>query len=441
METPKIHKSTTQNTSESDRNNRPSVTTDPSNQENNAGTNHESMKKRSRGNTIDNDTALLNRLRGNVPLDMMEATMKNMHSKAFQVDGYPMILPLESAAYLKSILGEGHSISEVDISNTGDSMVQQDVIEDKLLETHEEMSPQHLSALESFGLDGLERLMGAVLVSGKDRFRITCAEGYYRDIHIDPHAEPRSSQPSSSPTEEITTQYPGDLKITRIKDGFNNQKLVIGVRVANYLVTGGFYNDDYVLGPGRCSAFEVDHTTRIYFQKKRQNINFLENDILSLGQLRSHFGHSATFVTRRGALKGYGTLAEMPVTIFTLSLFDIPYSLVFRKLAIRAQRAVRAQQAQPGSTEEIVLHLKDIDKPKQDDETAAARLTQNLIDLFPKGQNTLVITGNNDAEAALTELANSFSNTISDRNKTSANRINRRNLPNPHLPKKHKHSH
>ncbi|KAF8978883.1 hypothetical protein BGZ46_006047 [Entomortierella lignicola] len=159
QKTPKIHKSTEQNTSEFDQSDTP-------NQENDTGAKCKSKKKRSRGDTIENDMALLNRLRGNVPLDMMETTLKNMHSKAYQVDGFPMVLPLETAAYLRSVVGKGYSISKIDTTNAGKA-VEQEFVEDKLLEAHEELSPQHLSALESHGLEGLEVPMGAVLTSGK----------------------------------------------------------------------------------------------------------------------------------------------------------------------------------------------------------------------------------------------------------------------------------
>lgn len=398
-------------------------------------------KKRSRGDTTYTPRDLLEKLRGNIPLDMLLSTLNNMNAMLFELDGFPIVLTLEAAVHLKSILGKDHSISEINTSNCSNAILQGDDLEgddlegndlegDELLEKYEELSPHHLSGLESYGDEGLESLMGAVLVSGNNRFRITCAETYCRDIDIDPHGEPSksSSKSSSSPTEEPTTQYPGELKITFINDNFDNEKLVIGVRAANYLTTGGFCNGEIFLGPGRCAtAFSVDHTTRIYFPKIRRGVDFSKGDILSLGQLRSHFGHIATYVPRRGALKGYGTLKEMPATIFTLSQMKVRYSRIFRRLAVRAQRE---------NVNEISLHMEDIEKPLEGDDTPAAIFTQKLIKLFPSGQQRIVITGNEKAEKALTALANSFSNTISDRNKTKASAINKKILPHPHLPKK-----
>ncbi|KAF9426345.1 hypothetical protein BGZ76_002807, partial [Entomortierella beljakovae] len=59
---------------------------------------------------------------------------------------------------------------------------------------------------------------------------------------------------SSAPTNEPSTQYRGVLKIARVDDIGSNIKLVIGVRAFNYLITAGFVNDNYRVGPGHCAT-------------------------------------------------------------------------------------------------------------------------------------------------------------------------------------------
>ncbi|KAF9084039.1 hypothetical protein BGX27_003931, partial [Mortierella sp. AM989] len=197
-----------------------------------------------------------NTLRGNVPADMLEPTMKNMNAKAYQVDAYPMLLPPETAEYLQSILPNGHNISELSPWNDNEISAQdKDTIDEKFLEKHEEYSENDLLELEANGLD---TLMGAVIITGPDKFRITCAEFYLRDVINDPHAESQIIFPSSVPTEEPSTQYSGELKVTHIPDNYRNQKFVIGVRTGNYHFISGFHNGIAILGPGRCSAFAAN---------------------------------------------------------------------------------------------------------------------------------------------------------------------------------------
>ncbi|KAF9415437.1 hypothetical protein BGZ76_004795, partial [Entomortierella beljakovae] len=339
-----------------------------------------------------------------------------MDSTAYNVDGHAMILQPNSVPFLKT---SGHSVSKINVSNTVEITRDKDILDDKFLAEYVEFSEADLMKLDTFTTSGLELLMGAVIITDKSRFRIICAEMYCRDPTVDPHAESLDIRPQSVPTEEPCTQYTGDLKVVRIHDNFKNWRLVIGVRSVNYLVTSGFKNNAAVVGPGRCASFEVNNRTRIFFARKRQNPDILASDVLGLAQLRSHFGSHTTYMTRRAALKGYSTLTDMPISIFSLSQYNVPFSRVFRSLA----------DISKAKTDKIKLKITDIEKPKPHEKSSSASLTRKLLSLFPSDVEELMVTGNGEVEIALTNLANSFSRTISDRNLTVARTINNRNFP------------
>lgn len=206
----------------------------------------------------------------------------------------------------------------------------------------------------------------------------------------------------------------------KIGDIGSNKKLVIGVRAYNYLVTAGFNNGNIRVGPGRCAeGLEVNDRTRLFVKSDRQDPNMLTGDILSFGQLRSKFGNPSTYLGRRSALVGYASVPVMPVTIFTLSQFGVPFSEIFRHLAASAK---------PGIEKNVTIRLDDITAPPEDDKSIPAKITRKIIQLFSPGIENLIITGNKEAEKALMDLANHFSGTISNKNLTIQHRIERRIL-------------
>jgi hypothetical protein len=252
-----------------------------------------------------------------------------------------------------------------------------------------------------------------MLTTGGHHLKILCVEVYSRDRLEDPHAESHSTVPSSIPTDGPTTRYKGELKVVHINGEFNNKKLVIGLRSCDYLVTSGLLNGKQLVGPGRCSEFPFNQVTRIYIKNERQDVTLLEGDILGLAQVRTHFGHVATYCTRRAALRGYGSVPLMPITVFTLSQFGVKHSRVFRELAIRSMTKKKSK---------VSLYLKDLDEPQTTNTTNAAKITRKLMDLLSQ-ERKLVITGNEQMGKLLSDLANAFSSAISDKNLTVARRI------------------
>ncbi|KAG0356220.1 hypothetical protein BGX24_006450 [Mortierella sp. AD032] len=86
---------------------------------------------------------------------------------------------------------------------------------------------------------------------------------------------------------------------------------------------------------------------------------------------------------------------------------------VFRELAVRSMTKKKSK---------ISLYLKDLDEPQTTNTTNAAKITRKLMDLLSQ-ERKLVITGNEQMEKLLSELANAFSSTISDKNLMVARRI------------------
>ncbi|KAF8939656.1 hypothetical protein BGZ58_009055 [Dissophora ornata] len=325
--------------------------------------------------------------------------MAAMPASAYEVSGHGLILPPSTLTFLQGILPRGYTLSKLNLSKAGSKLV----TKDDVLATFDDLSSLHLLALEAGGIVGLERIVGAILATGSHQFKVLCVEAYSRDRLEDPHAESHSAAPASIPTDGATTQYKGKLKIVHINGEFSNKKLVIGVRSHDYLVTSGLYNGKSLVGPGRCSEFPVNQATKIYLRKEKQDVALLEGDILGLAQVRTHFGHTATYSTRRAALRGYGSIPLMPITVFTLSQFEVKHSRVFRELAVRSMKKKKSK---------VCLYLKDLDEPQETNAAEVAKITRQLMSLLSEDRK-LVITGNPPAEKLLSELANAFSRRVS----------------------------
>ncbi|KAF9429515.1 hypothetical protein BGZ76_001219, partial [Entomortierella beljakovae] len=378
-----------------------------------------SVSKRLRGDTpifvnqASDEEDIMKNLRGEVPVKIFQSTLETMTAGAYKVyqngdndDGYGMILPYDSYMLLKSVLPQEYQISKMEVPTEPKKLPVEN-----LLDTHVDLSGDNLVALEAGGTTGLERIVGAIITTGPHRLEVLCAEVYNRDPEIDPHAESFDTSPSSIPTNGPGTQYNGRVKITKIPDSFKNMKLVLGVTDHNYLITSGLEKNNARVGPGRCAKFPVNHTTKIYVRKELKSATL--GKIYGLAQIRSKFGDIATYSARRGAMQGFASITLLPITVFTLSQYNVQFSRVFRKLADRASES---------RNNKIVLQLSDVEVPEQSDNTKVAIITRKLIDLFPANKK-LTITENNNAESILSELANQFSTVISNKNLTVAIKI------------------
>ncbi|KAF9577766.1 hypothetical protein BGW38_006806, partial [Lunasporangiospora selenospora] len=244
--------------------------------------------------------------------------------------------------------------------------------------SYEGLTDEVLRDLEVGGTVGLERLVGSILVSDSVTCQVLCAEVYNRDIITDPHAEPICGVTTSVPLTKPCTQYRGKLKVVKIPDGFGKQRLVIGVRSVNYLITSAQMEDQALVGPGHSSIFPVTGSTRIYFRKDREDPNMLKDQLLGLAQ----HGHSG--------------------------------SRVFRELALRTIK---------GGESTIRMFRSDIEAPEDKTHTQTAELLRKLISLVPDDSDWVEVQANHEVEKTLAALASGYASTISQKNKIIANRI------------------
>ncbi|KAG0320786.1 hypothetical protein BGZ99_004292 [Dissophora globulifera] len=152
----------------------------------------------------------------------------------------------------------------------------------------------------------------------------------------DPHAESIKTHHTSIPDDLSTSQYSKMLKIATIPDKFNNPHLVIGTSAGNYLVTSSEEEDHAYVGPGRCGQFKVSEHTRLLISQERQDQSFLDNTVFGLAQVRTGFGHPATYNARRAIMEAQNDSKTIPVTISTLHRWKVQEAKVFHQLYVRS---------------------------------------------------------------------------------------------------------
>ncbi|KAI1314347.1 hypothetical protein EDD11_002288 [Mortierella claussenii] len=350
---------------------------------------------------------ILNEVSGGLPLNLLEPFLSNLGAHPYRVtlkneESNFSILASESAATrLSSGLRPGCTLQKIRLS---DSHLVPSLSKD-FSQGYDKLSEDHLRPIEMGGVVGLERLVGAILKTGESWFEIHCLEVYGRDCMQDPHAEPPTICPSSVPNTAMTTQYCGRLKVTVLSDSYGNPRLVIGVRDFNYLVTAGNYKDTVIVGPSRCGAVFTNEKTQVYIKKERQDPHALSTSIFGLAQVRSKFGHPSSYTTRRAALCGYSALSQIPVTVFTLSLWGLEQASIFYRLW------QRSKEPGPGP----VLRIEDLDS-RNENNTRPGQLLRTLRELFAN-KDTLNVSSSTEAEECLSALASCFSKQLSDKNR------------------------
>ncbi|GJJ74522.1 hypothetical protein EMPS_06880 [Entomortierella parvispora] len=284
---------------------------------------------------------LLQEIRGDRPLDVVRSTVKAMRSSSYQIVAkhrkdfgtFGVTTPDLSESQLREVIQLGYLVQKISLSDNDPASQSSMAIS----ENHARPSEDDIKCLEGGGIYALERLVGAMIKTDASCLLIRCIEGYCRDPRKDPHAEPLTANPSSVPTNAKTTQYPGRLKMRHLSDGHGNPRLIIGVRSRNYLITAGEHDGRIKIGPSRCGRFPILERSELLISKARQEEGLLTEDVLGLAQVRSHFGHKATYTTRRAGLLGCSALSQMPVTIFTLSLRGVPNASIFYTMWLRSR--------------------------------------------------------------------------------------------------------
>ncbi|KAF9415304.1 hypothetical protein BGZ76_004823 [Entomortierella beljakovae] len=115
-----------------------------------------------------------------------------MHADAFHIVGYPFVSPVETVEHFRSLLPTTAAISKLNDPGTETKEKSDDVLDI----THCEVDRgDNLKIIEQGGFTGLDRLLGAILISESERFTVTCVEVYSHDNLVYPHAEPFDASP------------------------------------------------------------------------------------------------------------------------------------------------------------------------------------------------------------------------------------------------------
>ncbi|KAF9931314.1 hypothetical protein FBU30_010453 [Linnemannia zychae] len=143
----------------------------------------------------DNENAeIWKRLRRNVPSNTLESTISLMQARVYKISGHGMILQPEALAFLQTFLPAKYTISTIDLSQDHNKHM----IDEGLPSTHDKLTHQHLTAMEQGKEVGLERVVGAILATRADTFKILYAEVYSRDSLDGSHAESHTAFPQAS---------------------------------------------------------------------------------------------------------------------------------------------------------------------------------------------------------------------------------------------------
>ncbi|KAK5817042.1 hypothetical protein F5H01DRAFT_366428 [Linnemannia elongata] len=224
---------------------------------------------------------LIQGLCGDLTVEMMLTTARCAKLKPYLLCGPGIktasFMSQEAAEQVRALLPQGHSLSLYSLCNSNDIFKHPTIpggYEDAL-------NQDHIEVMTQGGESGMERLVGAIVVTGNRQSRIICAEHYLRDRSQDPHGESVRAYHTSIPDDQSTSQYPKAIKILTIPDRFNNPHFVIGTSAGNYLVTSSEEDGQIHVGPGRCGAFVLSEHTRLLISRERQEQSLLSNSSLA----------------------------------------------------------------------------------------------------------------------------------------------------------------
>ncbi|ORE00853.1 hypothetical protein BCV72DRAFT_237333 [Rhizopus microsporus var. microsporus] len=263
-------------------------------------------------------------------------------------------------------------------------------------------------------------LAGCIMTQDEVSILVNTIEPYARDSLIDAHFERRStSSPSSFPT---TPGRYGFLTVCLLPTN-DGQKLVIGTRTSNFLVTSSIRLDRQSVNIGPVTThFRPTTSTKIFLDCLSIELakSLLDNtkinraqslpSLYQLKQVRSKFDCLSTYTMCRSSSTMASPLKLQPTTIWTLVDQDSNHttmsqekvgSLLFRTIALQVIRHGRS----------ATLHLDDF-KPIQalsKDSSAVASILHNICSLFDN-QKEIKIIGNSALNSQLVDLANGISN-------------------------------
>ncbi|KAG2200633.1 hypothetical protein INT47_007377 [Mucor saturninus] len=312
--------------------------------------------------------------------------------------------------------------SNMYVISTGDAFEEDIKASKKLINTsHTELSENHVQILNRDWLEypqlrfcGSQLLAGAIIIEGQASILCNTIEPYGRDPLLDAHYE-RSPVISSFPNELKMYGYIR-VCILNTPDG---QKLTIGTRTCNFLVTSSMRLDinSCNIGPAT-SHFRPSDTSRVFLDNSsiQSATNMLNNpnvnecqimpSLSQLRQVRSKFDCLSMYSKCRASSTLASHPSFQPITIWTLISHNSSTtrtlsqarvaSLLFRLIASKVFRSGKAATIKLDEVQDIVLQVK---------EESTSIIFKKILDLFKDTEEILVI-GNASLNSQLVDLAN-----------------------------------
>lgn len=263
-------------------------------------------------------------------------------------------------------------------------------------------------------------LAGAILVEGGTAIILNAIEPYARDTLLDAHHERRLfGSPSSFPS---TPGRHGYLSICLLPTP-DGQKLVLGTRTCNFLVTSSLRLDcmSVNLGP-TTSHFAPSENTRVFLDSRSIEIvqpmlsdpstirSQTMPSLYLLKQVRSKFDQLSRSTMCRSSSTIASRLEFQPVTIWTLSDQESKQAAMSQeKIGSLLFRAIATQVISHGRDAALDIQTMEHITSNAKDDSAIASILHNIQNLFEDRQHISII-GNAALNSQLVDLANSISN-------------------------------
>ncbi|KAF9899167.1 hypothetical protein BX616_003205, partial [Lobosporangium transversale] len=86
------------------------------------------------------------------------------------------------------------------------------------------------------------------------------------------------------------------------------------------------------VGPSPRGAFDLPEYTRLLISQEKQDQLLLDDTVFGLAQVRTDFGHPATYTTSQARAEGHNDFEMISAAVFTLYLWKIQGAKVFYQL-------------------------------------------------------------------------------------------------------------
>ncbi|CEG84520.1 hypothetical protein RMATCC62417_18311 [Rhizopus microsporus] len=261
---------------------------------------------------------------------------------------------------------------------------------------------------------------GMVFIEKNKALLVNCAEVYGRlpstDVHYERTALKRNEAPLTS-LPGINTRYEY-VELVILKNSDNSNKLVLGTKTMNVLITSSIRIDvDKMptIGSSSSNGFKPTKGTQIFVQQSNlehfnsdfsQRLLYPFDQYAQLRQLRSKFHQLSTYLCCRSSSKFTNELRARPLTIWTLADHDHHGSGDSDgRLASRLFRSIASSVWEKGDQAAIDLRLVQELKVKCTPNGKIRCIMGEIEQLFSNELPTIPVIGNNDLNQQLQKLA------------------------------------